>query len=353
MPQNEEPHPNKARVWLGELRLPFTTASIIPILLGTAIAWGVTGIFLWDVFLLTLMGGVFIHLGANVANDYWDFRQGSDNINVEYIRPFTGGSRMIQKGLLSPRAVLIGSLVLFSIGAIIGIYLAFTRGFLVLILGLLGVFLAFFYTAPPIKFVSRGIGEIVIGICFGIFLTFGAFYTQSQYFAWEPVIMALPLSLLVSGILYINEFADYNADKESGKYTLVVRLGRHGAARLFLAILILVYLIVTLAVFFNITNWFSLIVFSTIPLSILGAYYTLKWFNQPMAMIPANVSTIFNHLLTGITLAIAYICFRLSLIFSSNVILIVVIVIGFVLFLGTLFFARRVHKQAQAMMQSS
>lgn len=349
MPENQEKRPSKAKIWLGELRLPFVTASIIPLLLGTAIAWAVTGVFLWDVFVLTLIGGVCIHLGANVANDYWDHRQGSDNINVEYIRPFTGGSRMIQEGLLSPREVLAGSIVIFSIGAIIGLYLTFTRGLFILVLGLLGIFLAFFYTAPPFKFVSRGIGEIIIGICFGIFLTLGAFFTQAQIFDWEPVIMSLPVALLVSGILYINEFADFNADRDAGKHTLVVRLGRKRAAKLYVALLILVYLIVVFAVLFNVTNWYSLIVFSTIPLSILGARYALKEYDHPMAMIPANVSTIVNHLLTGITLAFAYVYFGLSFLFAPELILSIVIVTGILCFIIAAIFSRRVHRQAQAM----
>lgn len=349
MPENQEKHPSKAHIWFGELRLPFATASIVPLLLGTAIAWAVTGVFVWDVFLLTLIGGVCIHLGANVANDYWDYRQGSDNINVEYIRPFTGGSRMIQEGLLSPREVLAGSIVLFSFGAIIGLYLTFTRGFFILILGLLGIFLAFFYTAPPIKFVSRGIGEIVIGICFGVFLTLGAYFTQAQIFAWEPVIMSLPIALLVSGILYINEFADFIADRDAGKHTLVVRLGRKSASKLYIALLVIVYLIVTVAVIFNVTNWFSLIVFSTLPLSIIGARYALKEYDHPLAMIPANVSTILNHLLTGITLTMAYIYFGLNTIFTSGLILPFVIVTGILCFVIAALFTRRLHKQAQSM----
>ncbi|MFX0168346.1 MAG: 1,4-dihydroxy-2-naphthoate octaprenyltransferase [Candidatus Hodarchaeota archaeon] len=353
MPETNEQRPNKFRIWLSELRLPFTTVSIVPILLGTAIAWGLTGIFLLDIFLLTLIGGVFIHLGANVANDYWDYQQGSDNINVDYIRPFTGGSRIIQRELLSPRAVLAGSIVLLGIGAIIGLYLTFTRGLLVLILGGLGIFLAFFYSAPPIKFVSRGIGEIVIGICFGVFLTFGAFYTQTQIFAWEPIILSLPIALLVSAILYINEFADFRADRDSGKHTLVVRLGRQGAAKLYVAILILVYLIIVLAVFFRITTWYSLLIFSTLPLSILGARYTLKFYEQPMAMIPANISTIVNHLLTGITLTLAHIFLLLSVLYTHDLVQFIVIVVGILSFLFAAFFARRVHKQTQALMQAS
>lgn len=353
MPKNQEKQPSKAKMWLGELRLPFVTASIVPLLLGTAIAWATTGVFLWNIFLLTLFGGVCIHLGANVANDYWDYRQGSDNINIEYIRPFTGGSRTIQEGFLSPREVLAGSLIIFSIGAIIGLYLTFTRGFFILILGFLGIFLAFFYTAPPFKFVSRGIGEIVIGICFGIFLTLGAFFTQTQILAWEPIIMSLPIALLVSGILYINEFADFVADRDAGKHTLVVRLGRKRAAKLYVALLVLVYLIVVFAVIFNFTNWYSFIVFSTLPLSIIGARYALKEFDYPLAMIPANVTTILNHLLTGITLTLAYIYFGLNFVITTGLILPLVIVTGILCFIIATFFSRRVHKQAQAMKPAS
>ncbi len=340
--------PSKARIWFWELRLPFATASIVPILLGTTIAWALTGILLWDVFLLTLIGGVCVHLGANVANDYWDYRNGTDNINVEFIRPFTGGSRMIQKGLLSPREVITGSMILLSFASIIGLYLMAIRGLLVLILGLLGIFFGFFYSSPPIKFVSRGVGEIIIGICFGIFLTLGAFYTQSQFFAWEPVIVALPISFLISLVLYINEFADYNADKAAGKYTLVVRLGRKRASQLYAIILVFCYLIPSIAVLMKITNWYTLIAFSTLPLSILGAYYALSAYDRPIEMIPANVSTILNHLLTGITLLLAYLFLGLSFLFTPMVILPFVVLTGIIGSIGTTLFALRLHKQSQA-----
>lgn len=348
MSEIRQSQPGKARIWFWELRLPFATASIVPILLGTTIAWALTGIFLWDVFLLTLIGGVCVHLGANVANDYWDYRNGTDNINVEFIRPFTGGSRMIQKGLLTPREVITGSIILLSFAGIIGLYLTVIRGLLVLVLGILGIFFGFFYSSPPIKFVSRGVGEVIIGVCFGIFLTLGAFYTQSQFFAWEPIIVALPISLLISLVLYINEFADYNADKAAGKYTLVVRLGRKRASQLYTIILVVCHLIPGLAALLKIANLYILIAFSTLPLSIIGAYYALSAYDRPMEMIPANVSTILNHLLTGITLLLAYLFLGLSFLFTPNVILPILVLSGIFTFSATTVFALRLHKQSQA-----
>jgi len=93
-------------LWLKELRAPFFTASVIPILLGAAVAWSKGFPFSWGLFILTLLGGVLLHAGANVSNDYYDHKSGTDDINVEFVNPFTGGSRMIQKGLMTPRQVL-------------------------------------------------------------------------------------------------------------------------------------------------------------------------------------------------------------------------------------------------------
>ncbi|MHA2151996.1 MAG: UbiA family prenyltransferase, partial [Candidatus Thorarchaeota archaeon] len=123
----EMPKPSRARIWFSEMRAPFLTAAIVPVILGTCIAWASTGVFLLDVFLLTLIAGMFLHVGANISNDYYDHKSGSDDINVDYVRPFTGGSRMIQKGWMSPREVFAEAMVFFILGGGIGIYLAYTR----------------------------------------------------------------------------------------------------------------------------------------------------------------------------------------------------------------------------------
>ncbi|MFQ5884998.1 MAG: prenyltransferase, partial [Thermoplasmata archaeon] len=102
-------------IWAREIRAPFLTASILPVLVGTAIAYARFGIFYWDIFLLALVGGVCLQIGANVANDYFDYKSGTDNINVEYTRPFTGGSRMIQQGLMTPRGVFAEAMVFYAI----------------------------------------------------------------------------------------------------------------------------------------------------------------------------------------------------------------------------------------------
>lgn len=334
--------PSKVKVWIAELRLPFLTASIFPILLGTAIAWATTGIFLWDFFLLTLIGGICIHLGANVANDYFDYRSGTDNINVEFVRPFSGGSRMIQRGFLSPRAVLAGSLVFFSIGGVIGLYLTLARGFLVILLGVLGVFSGFFYTAPPFKLAHRGIGELFIGLSFGVLLTLGAYYVQVQTLAWEPIIASIPIALLIAAVLYINEFPDYVADKEAGKLTLVVRLGRKRASVLYAFLLIAAYSIIGIAVFLGYMSWYTLLAICSFPLSVLGIRYALIAYERPFELVPANAATVFNHMLMGLALAIAYILQGLSISYLY------VVVVGLILLGLAVHFSRKFHNQGKA-----
>ena len=106
----------KMKLWLLETRAPFLTAALIPVLLGTAIAWGIAGVLHWWYFLLTLIGGLCLQAAVNVLNDYFDHKSTCDDINVEYISPLTGGSRMIQMGLLKPSTVLKEGLIFMAIG---------------------------------------------------------------------------------------------------------------------------------------------------------------------------------------------------------------------------------------------
>ncbi|MFQ5822259.1 MAG: prenyltransferase, partial [Candidatus Heimdallarchaeota archaeon] len=214
--------------------------------------------------------------------------------------------RMIQLGLLTPTEVLSGALMLYTLGALIGVYLTLTRGFFVLLLGLIGLFSGFFYTAPPINWASKGIGEALVGLNFGTLMTLGAYYVQTQTVATEPVLASIPVSLLIAAVLYINEFPDYNADKAVGKKTLVVRLGRDKAVYGYIAIMTSVYVAIFLSVLIGITPIFALIGFATLPFTIVGVRCSFKHHSNPHNLVPANASTILCHFLTSLLLSIAY-----------------------------------------------
>lgn len=302
----------KLRIWLAELRAPFLTGSIIPVAVGASIAWGLYGVFYWDLFLLTLIVGVFIHLGANVSNDYFDHKSSADDINVEFIRPFTGGARMIQLGLLTPSEVLVGSLVFFAIAGAIGVYLALTRGLILLVIGVIGAGSAFFYTAPPLRFVHRGIGEIFIGLDFGVLLVLAAYFVQVQLFDIESLISSLPIAILISAILYINEFPDAKADEAAGKRTVVVRLGKSRAALGYIALMSSVYFVILIGILLDWIRWTTILVFATLPLSIYAMRHTLRKYDRGFELAPANASTVMIHLFTGVFLILAYVLYGLS-----------------------------------------
>ncbi|MHA1734782.1 MAG: 1,4-dihydroxy-2-naphthoate octaprenyltransferase [Candidatus Thorarchaeota archaeon] len=305
--------PSKIKIWLREIRFAFSTASVVPILFGTAIAWAVTGEFAPGILALTLVAGMFLHFGANVANDYFDHLSGTDDMNVEYVAPFSGGSRVIQEGLLTPREVLAGSFVFFGIAVAIGFYLFLLFGWVIVILGLVGAASGFFYTAPPVRLVSRGIGEVFIGLNFGILMTLGSYFVQTESLSWEPVWASVPVALLIASVLFINEFPDYNADKAAGKLTAVVRLGRRRASRLFAVLMASVYVSIIFAVLLGAVSRYALLGLVTMPLAFVAVRTALGSYDQPLRMVPANVGTIMTHLLTGLFLTAAYVLIGLAL----------------------------------------
>ncbi len=320
-------------MWLTELRAPFLTATLVSIILGAAIAWTRNNAFNIAYFLLSLAGGLFLHLGTNVANDYYDHKSGNDEINKEFVRPFSGGSRTIQSGLLTPKEVISGAVLLFSGATLIGLYLTWVRGPFVLALGLIGLISGLFYTAPPLNWVGKGIGEALVGINFGALMTLGAYYVQTQEATLEPLIASLPASLLIAAVLYINEFPDYSADKAVGKKTLVVRLGRSKAVYGYALIVFGSYASIFGSVIAGITPPYTLVALIPFPLAVEAVRHAFKFHSEPFSLVPANATTIVIHLLTSLLLSLGYLVYWLEV--SS-----VGFVIGwFFVGIGTLFTA--------------
>lgn len=294
-----------------EVRAPFFTASIVPIVLGSVIAFNMTQTFNWTYFFLALIGGILLHAGANVINDYFDHLSQNDALNKEFVRPFTGGSRMIQQGLLTPNEVLVEAVVCLFIGSVIGLYFSYKLGWVILVIGIFGVLSAVFYVFPRVNLVGKGIGEALIGINFGILMTFGAFYVQAKQFSWVPIFAALPVALLITAVLYINEFQDARADHAVGKNHLVVRLGKKQAVKGYILMMLLTYLIVVLGVVTDTLPPISLIAFLTFPLAFKAIKIAQANYDDSLKLAPANASTIMNHLFTGLLLIISFVLDRI------------------------------------------
>ncbi|MCK5665838.1 MAG: prenyltransferase, partial [Thiotrichaceae bacterium] len=184
----------------------FFTIIILPILLGTAIAWHLEGVFLPLYFGLSLLAGILTHASINVLNDYFDHISGADELNETPLSPFAGGSRTIQNKILTPLETYRYGILLLIIAVSIGLFLVWARGLPLLWIGLIGILSGYFYSAPPLSLQSRGWGEIVVGVDFGILAVLGSYYVQTQNLSLTVIIAALPLAILVAAILYINGF---------------------------------------------------------------------------------------------------------------------------------------------------
>lgn len=215
------------------MRPKFFPASVLPVLAGSAWGFMVAGHFDLPVFLLALLATVCVHFGANVINDVGDESGGTDRQNEDRIYPYTGGSRFIQAGIMSASAMARLGISLFLVAAAAGLLLIISKGVMVLWFGLAGVLLAVLYSLGPIRLASIGLGELTVGIAFGLPVV-GAAWLQSGIINLDVVLFAVPVAAWVTAILLINEVPDMNADGATGKGTLPVRLGLGGTSVLYL-----------------------------------------------------------------------------------------------------------------------
>jgi 1,4-dihydroxy-2-naphthoate octaprenyltransferase len=299
--------PKMPPLWVLKTRAPFFTATIVPIVLGTLIAWARTGTFYPGYFLLTLIGGICLHAGINMTNDYFDHTWGSDEVNEEFAAPFTGGSRLIQMGIVSPKTMLWQGLAFLLAGSLTGFFLAYTRGEWVLWLGIFGVLTGYFYTAPPFRLVASGFGELFIALDFGVLMVLGAYYTQATELSLEAAVAALPVALLIAAVLYINEFQDMKADRAVGKNQIVVRLGRRKAAIGYGVLMLTIYGSLVLGVVWDGVSPFALLGLLTMPLAWQAFRIAHANYDNLTALLPANATTVKVHSFTGLLIALGYV----------------------------------------------
>ena len=209
------------RIWLLAVRLPSLTAAVIPVLLGTAVAADET--FRPGLFVLALLGSMAFQAGTNLVNDYYDHLFGVDTALS------LGPSGVIQRGLLSPRAVLIGGLACFAGGAAAGIAITVLTDWPVLLLGVASLVAGYAYTGPPLRLAYRALGEATVFVFMGPVIVMGAAYVQLEAFTWEAFLASVPIGLLVAAILHANNVRDIEDDRARGKVTLASIVGRPGA----------------------------------------------------------------------------------------------------------------------------
>ena len=292
--------------WWRAFRFHYSSASFMPGILGGMIAWTTDSTFHAGYFLLVMTGLILNHLALNMTDDYFDFRHLVDVFSSEGKNPYAGGSGTLSEGLIEPRAMRRVFTVFYMVAISIGIFLGITRGPFVLLLLAIGFFCAFFYTAPPIRFGYRGLGEVAQLLCFGPGIGLGAFYVQAQRISWEAFWGTLPFGIMLFSMITINEIPDYFEDRNGGKLNLVARFGRETGVWLFILSLCSAYGAILTGLILGRIPVLGSISLLTLPvayktISILRAHY-----QEPMKMAPANLGMICTHNFTALLLAFAY-----------------------------------------------
>lgn len=292
------------------IRARYFTATIVSVLVGAAVSWYEGALHL-GYLLATLFAALVVHAGLNLSNDYFDHVYGPDALNRDY-NAFSGGSRSIQEGVLTPRRTLALSILSYVVSGGIGVYLAAVRGWWLLAIWALGVFLCLTHNGPPLRIyylVSAG-PELAIGLGFGPILVLASYYVQAQRLSLPAAWASLAPGLFMAALLCANEFPDYVADRRVGKKTLPVILGRERAVSAYVALLFAGYAVTVAGIVLGLLPVALGISLLTLPLALQAVEGMRRFHNNPPALAPTNAVTYWVHFCSGLLMALGYVIAR-------------------------------------------
>ena len=273
-------------------------ASIAPVLFGATYALGYEIKFSILKFIFFLLVCLLIQAATNLFNEYYDYKHGLDKVDSE------GISGSIVKGNLSPREVMVGALVLYALAFILGLILTFMTSIYVLLVGLVCMLAGYFYTGGKYPIAYSPFGEVVSGFFMGTIIISLSFYFQTGYVNTDIIVVSLPLFIMIGAILLANNIRDLDNDKESGRRTYAILVGRNNAIKTMAGSFIVVYLLNILFIATKYSSWWNLLVFVTIPLAIK----IIKGFsanNNKKTMAPFMVLTAKLTIFVGFIMSLA------------------------------------------------
>lgn len=251
------------RIWLNAARPRTLPAAIAPVLVGTAAAYAAIGHMpRWGAFVAALVASVLIQIGTNLANDYSDARRGADSADR------LGPVRVTSAGLVTPRRVLIATWIAFGIAALLGIYLAFVAGWIILLVGALSIAAGVLYTGGPRPYGYAGLGEVFVFLFFGLVSVNGSYYVQLEEITWVSVGLSIAIGFLSTAILVVNNTRDMDTDRRAKKNTLAVRIGRERSRLLYLGLVYGAFVMLAVTILLNGGPWLALLGLLALPLTI-------------------------------------------------------------------------------------
>jgi len=247
----------------------------------------------------TIVLGALVHAAVNVLNDYFDEQNGTDVSNTERLYPYTGGSRFIQNGVLTPAQTLYFAYMLLAVAMLGGLWLSLQVGSGLLFVGAAGIFTGWAYSASPLRLNSRGLGELCVLLGF-LGIVIGADFVQRLSFSFAPFAVGMPYALLATNLLYINQFPDRKADAAASKRNLVVRLQPSYAVWLYLLLATSAFIWVVVMAWLGYLPWLAWVSVLPLLLSLRAFLMLMQFAEKPEKLLPAiklTLATMLSHAL--------------------------------------------------------
>ena len=286
--------------WFRVIRVKFLLASVIAVCLGLAISWSQNQTIDIVDASLTFAGVIALHASVDLLNDYWDFKR---RIDTETKRTkFSGGTGVLPEGLLQPAEVYRAGVAFLILGAIIGGYFIFFNGITIAIILAFAIISIYFYST---KIVNSGLGEVFVAIK-GTMIVLGTYFVQTSQIVIEPILGGMILGVLSSMVLFVNSFPDFEADRASGRKSLVIMLGKKRATSALWIFPVVVYGIIISGVITQTLPILSLITLFSIPLLIKSGLGLKRSFDDIEKLVPVMGSCVAYGRITGTLLVLSF-----------------------------------------------
>ena len=286
--------------WFRVIRVKFLLASVIAVCLGLAISWNQNQTINIADAALTFAGVIALHASVDLLNDYWDFKR---KIDTETKRTkFSGGTGVLPEGLLQPSQVYRAGLAFLIAGAIIGGYFIFLNGITIAIILAFAIISIYFYSTT---IVNSGLGEIFVAIK-GTMIVLGTYFVQTSQIVIEPILGGVILGVLSSMVVFVNSFPDFEADRASGRKTLVIMLGKKRATSALWIFPTVAYSTIIAGVITQTLPILSLITLFSIPLLIKSGLGLKRSFDDVENLVPVMASCVSYGRITGTLLVLSF-----------------------------------------------
>jgi 1,4-dihydroxy-2-naphthoate polyprenyltransferase len=304
--------------WVAQVRGNFLVLSVLLVAIGLALAGlqmkrGDIGPFSVLDALLVVLGVVITHVSVNLFNEYSDYKTGIDAKTQR--TPFSGGSGMMLAGKTDPLAVSTAAWQTLFLAFLIGLYFVFMSHWFLLVIMVIGAISIVYYTG---YFARWLLGELFAGLSLGSLVVIGTYIAMTgskaaglgDLFPAEVVLISIPPGILTALLLYLNEFPDAEADREGGRFHLVIFLGKKKASYLYVAGLIATYVTILLPALLHVSSWWVALGCLTIPLAAKSGVMAIKYCEDTPKLVPALGINVVVVLATDLLLAIAIVMER-------------------------------------------